>query len=43
LVTINMAPWLRINDRVHSSLLTQPLLGSNIMAKDGEGAALLQP
>jgi hypothetical protein len=43
LVTITMATWLRINDSAHSSLLTQPWLCVNVMAKDGEGTPLLQP
>jgi hypothetical protein len=43
LVTSTMAPWLRINDSAHSSLLTQPWLCVNVTAKDGEGAPWLQP
>jgi len=37
LVTITIAPWLRINDSAHSSLLPSPWLCVNVMAKDGEG------
>jgi hypothetical protein len=36
-VTITIAPWVRINDRAHSSLLPSPWLDVNVMAKDGEG------
>jgi len=36
-VTITIAPWLRINDSAHSSLLPSPWLCVNVMAKDGEG------
>ena len=43
LVTITIAPWLRINDSAHSSLLPSPWLCVNVMAKDGEGAPWLQP
>ena len=43
LVTITVAPWLRLNDSAHSSLLTSPWFCVNVMAKDGEGAPLLQP
>jgi len=42
LVTITIATWLRINDSAHRSLLTQPWLCVNVMAKDGEGTPLLQ-
>src|SRR5262245_45883267 len=43
LVTITIAPWLRLNDSAHSSLLSSPWLCVNVMAKDGEGAPWLQP
>src|SRR4029453_6761981 len=41
LVTIPVATWLRIHDSAHSSLLTQPWLCVNVMAKDGEGTPWL--
>jgi hypothetical protein len=43
LVTIPVATWLRIHDSAHSSLLTQPWLCVNVMAKDGEGTPWLHP
>jgi hypothetical protein len=43
LVTITIAPWWRIKDSAHSSLLTSPWLCVNVMAKDGKGDPWLQP